>query len=613
MHVHRPIRLILRTGALLLALSAAGPVVAVAELAAGPPAARSVVLLAQASPVPPAPDAAAPTPPGGDPGTPPAGDPAPSAAQAQEATQAMQLIERLADLRQRIADREQELRSLRAEQRALPAGATDADLQARISAASTQIAQLRDAFEQLAIDGLDMSVFSREAPTTYDWQSELLEVVRPLLASLKELTEKPRRIEALRRDIERTAEQLRAVDRAVASIEALQEGKPAPGLAAALAALREQWLSRRKEIASNRELYQVQLARLEEQDDLGWEIYLDPIWEFLAGRGLTLLLALAAAIAIWILTRVALAIVLRVRRRRDRHHARSRERAALYLYRGLTVLLIGLGVLTVFYLRSDMLLLALAIVILIMSAATLRQALPRYVGEIRLLLNWGTVREGERLVYEGVPMRVVSIGAFAILANPELTGYHRVSLDKLEGMQSRPVTDEPWFPCRPGEFLMLEGDRFVEVVGQSVEQVRLRFKGSEYQTPSAALMAAAPLNLSRDGFVYVLTFGLDYSLQPISLDAVPARMEKALQLALAQSPYIDHHRSLLVAFNNAAAHSLDYLIVAGFDGKAAGDYWAIGRLLKRTLVAVCNEEGWSIPFEQLTVHVQAPQPAATDA
>jgi hypothetical protein len=36
--------------------------------------------------------------------------------------------------------------------------------------------------------------------------------------------------------------------------------------------------------------------------------------------------------------------------------------------------------------------------------------------------------------------------------------------------------------------------------------------------------------------------------------------------------------------------------------EAANSYYNIARLVQRTLVELCNREGWVIPFAQLTVH-----------
>ena len=52
----------------------------------------------------------------------------------------------------------------------------------------------------------------------------------------------------------------------------------------------------------------------------------------------------------------------------------------------------------------------------------------------------------------------------------------------------------------------------------------------------------------------------------------------------------------------AATSSLDFRILASFDGKVANEYYAIKRLIQKASVEVSNREGWVIPFQQLTLH-----------
>lgn len=61
-------------------------------------------------------------------------------------------------------------------------------------------------------------------------------------------------------------------------------------------------------------------------------------------------------------------------------------------------------------------------------------------------------------------------------------------------------------------------------------------------------------------------------------------------------------RDLVVDFKEAGANSLDYLILVSMDGAAAAQYFKLGRLLQQACVRACNEQGWTIPFPQLTVH-----------
>jgi small-conductance mechanosensitive channel len=79
-------------------------------------------------------------------------------------------------------------------------------------------------------------------------------------------------------------------------------------------------------------------------------------------------------------------------------------------------------------------------------------------------------------------------------------------------------------------------------------------------------------------------------------------MQAAVERALKGSEWAPHFAELLVEFKEAGASSLDYLIYVSMRGEAAANYYSIARLVQRTLVELCNREGWVIPFAQLTVH-----------
>ena len=87
-----------------------------------------------------------------------------------------------------------------------------------------------------------------------------------------------------------------------------------------------------------------------------------------------------------------------------------------------TGLLMLVAVFVVFYQRGDVLLLGLMILLFVGLALGARQVLPQYVNEAKLLLNIGPMREGERLVWHGLPWRVESINMYTVLRNPELHG-----------------------------------------------------------------------------------------------------------------------------------------------------------------------------------------------
>jgi len=221
------------------------------------------------------------------------------------------------------------------------------------------------------------------------------------------------------------------------------------------------------------------------------------------------------------------------------------------------------------------------------------------LAEIRLLLNLGSVRLDERVIYQGIPLQVSSIGMYSFLDNPELKGKIRLPINELSSMISRPSND-PWFPCQEGDYLMLSGDVFAQVIQQSVETVQLKIKGCPVQIPTASFIESEFRNLSKSGFSLAVVFGIDYSHQADCIETVPQIFLSALEKAFEINEY--NLNSLIVEFKSASASSLDYLIAVSLPGEHAESYFKIDRLIQKTCVEVCNEQQWGIPFQQLTIH-----------
>ncbi len=120
-----------------------------------------------------------------------------------------------------------------------------------------------------------------------------------------------------------------------------------------------------------------------------------------------------------------------------KQHRSFRIRLVELIHRVLTVLLVIIGPMVVFYVVEDWMLFSLGILLLIGIAWTLRQALPRYWKQIQLFLNIGSVREGERILLEGLPWRVQQINVYSNLVNPVANISQRVPIDDLVGLKSR--------------------------------------------------------------------------------------------------------------------------------------------------------------------------------
>ena len=141
---------------------------------------------------------------------------------------------------------------------------------------------------------------------------------------------------------------------------------------------------------------------------------------------------------------------------------------------------------------------------------------------------------------------------------------------------------------------------------QTPEQVVLRLKGGPAKTLlTSDYLSLTPTNLA-DGYVARLVFSLDYAhLQEIT-DEIPRVLRDFVEAGLRDTPVAEHVGEVEVFFAEAAASSVDVRICVDVDGAAGEFYRIVPRILSRLCVDACIENGWSIPFPQLTVHAGTP-------
>ena len=223
-----------------------------------------------------------------------------------------------------------------------------------------------------------------------------------------------------------------------------------------------------------------------------------------------------------------------------------------------------------------------------------------------MLLNLSTVREGERVIYNGLPWQVKALNLYTKLHNPALKGgLIRLPVRELSGLQSRPFhKDEPWFPTREEDLVILADGAIGKVILQTPEQVVLDTLGGCHKTyPTLAFLQQNPINYSINNFGVFATFGLDYAHQAQITRDIPQTLERILAEELAKEEYGKDIITLLVQFKEAGSSSLDILVFTSFPGKwAITSYFAIGRTIQRIIVDACTTHGWGIPFPQITVH-----------
>jgi len=511
-------------------------------------------------------------------------------------------IDNLVNIQQSIELKRSAVRDIKQQLKTLEDTADRQEFEQKIERIKNDIAGLQVSFEQIVLGGVNLSILTDQPEEQINWRDEVEKIVRPLLSMLKELTARPRQIDRLHREIELREDQLRAIEKALASIRLFEKQALAPAAGEAIRQMLTDWEQRREESQRELEIAYFKLTTMT-GESIPWQISVgEAFTNFFRGRGLTLLTATIIAVAIWVIAKGLLAMYWRLLYRSRYDIGITRAPLVLYSYRLVTAIFIVLAILMVLYVRGDVLLLTLAVIALAGAALSLRQTLPRYAAELRLLFGVGPVREEERLVLDGIPFTVESLGVYTVLRNPTLEGVMRLPLHAMNELVSRPAGEEPWFPCQPGDYLLLANGTFGRVLRQTIEVVELAVRDSTVQIRTKDFLSQHIQNLSRDGYGIASTFGIDYQHQGICLDTVPGRFRKSIKTRFEKAGLKDDIEHLLVSFKEAGASSLDYQIYIVLKGRAANAFFKAQRLVQQACVETCNREGWVIPFTQITVH-----------
>lgn len=512
--------------------------------------------------------------------------------------------EKLAEIHKSIQKRRGHLEELRKQLSHTQTSTEKAELKLEIDELEKLIENSNNSFEFIVTGGVDSSIFRQKPPEKFNWHKEFFEIIEPFLDQLKQLTETPRNMERLNREIAEKEDQLKVIKRALNNISKFSvkvEDKP---LHKMLRPIEQRWQQRLGEAKLELDVLRSRLDELQKRQESFWTFIHLSLLKFIKGRGLILVLALLAAGSVWFIMQAAYKFSRRNADVQRAHPRNTYSRLLGYGYQAMSGTLAILALLLVLYVSKDWLLLGIALIILFFIALSSKTYLPRFMSEARLLLNMGPVRVGERVIYRGISWQVKSLNIFSRLYNPELRGgILRIPLSEMDATTSRPdKSDEPWFPTRKNDYVLLSDGTYGQVILQTPEIVQLQSIGSVRNYSTIAFLDASPRNLSRSGFGYAVTFGIDYRHQAICLKEVPRILKAAVIAAFEHSAVGDSLESVLVEFKEAGPSSLDYLIYATMNGKAADSYWAVGRIIQQACVTACNENGWVIPFNQLTVH-----------
>ncbi|OQY44992.1 MAG: hypothetical protein B6240_09455 [Desulfobacteraceae bacterium 4572_87] len=477
------------------------------------------------------------------------------------------------------------------------------ELKARLNELQMKLQVMEGSFEQLSA-GVGLDAFVREKERGMDWNREMAEFLAPIMSEVKKMTSRPRQIEALRNEITRYHTDIQLALGAQERLISLVSQTSNPQLIEKLGKLTRSWGNRETEVRTRMAVSEKALEKaMGEKKSIG-RSFQELLEFFFQSRGRNLFLAFLAFAVFFGCLHSLHKLIFRL----SPFHKKERSfgvRVFDLFYRIFTVIISAFVLLGTLYFLGDWLLLSLAIIFVMGIVWASKQAFPRFWNQAALMLNFGAVREGEVVVYKGIPYEVATINMNSKLENKALeNGFVRLHINDLMELRSRPITEnEPWFPSRRGDWVRLSDNTYGSVVAQTPEMVSLKLKGGAlkyYNTTD--YLAQSPTNLS-NGYRLTSIFGLDYQHQRIVTEEIPKIIQEAVTVALAKAGYGNLMADIRVEFKEAGASSLDMAILAEFNGKAGSKYWVLERAIQRICVDVCNLNDWIIPFQQVSVHM----------
>jgi small-conductance mechanosensitive channel len=510
----------------------------------------------------------------------------------------LQVLELEESLKGELQEKQEELRSPLATGRQV-------QLEEEVQAISQRLSNIQQDFTELAI-GVELSDVSREKNgSSFSWSKELQDLLAPLIAELRDVTSRPREISNLKDERSKLTERKASAIRAVDNLTILGKELREPRLQQPLHELLEKWRAQLKSIDAELAITEEKLSQKQDERKSVGESIQSVLSLFFESRGKHLFFAFLVAALLWIsLRNIPKYIISHL----DGAGAKLSHAGKLLQVAGLVTSTLGaaLAFLATLYLFEDWVLLLLFSLLFLGLLWTMKDTIPDWWRQLALLLNFGPVREGEVIEYNGILWRVDSISFYATLINEAFTSGRilRVPIQDLIAIRSRQShKDEKLFPSDVGDHVILQDGTFGRVTLQSPDYVELMgYGGSRYHIDTREFRKSYIRNL-RDGFGETYSFGIDYRYQSQVTEELPTLLREEIETALQEEDLFEYVSSLKVEFEEAAASSLNFAIVIHFTGDAAQYYPSLARTIQRGCVRASNKHGWTIPFPQLSVHL----------
>ncbi len=441
-------------------------------------------------------------------------------------------------------------------------------------------------------------------PRKFVLAEEIEKLLQPIVYSLQSVTQDSREIEALKQNIEKTKQNRELATTAVNSLNRLLSKTNDKVVKTELNTALD---NRKKELEGLNNDYDIFTNQLEEKQQSKEPVLSSTgavLTDFFKNRGVNLILGILTFFGVFFFMRFVHFIFKKINAKRKNRRQSTFERLTDLIYDVLTLLVSILATLFIFNLRNDWLLLGISVIFLVALGWVLIKTLPTMVEQLMLLLNLGSVREGGRVVYNGVPWKVETLHFYTHLVNPDLSGGSlHLPVRLLVGLVSRPAAiNEEWFPTNENDWVKIDDTTIGQVIYQSPEMVQVRlFGGNQINFTTENYLALNPMNLS-NGYRIQMVFGIDYKYQAECTTTIPKKMTEKFRQDLIPVVGEENLVRVVVDFFLPNTSSLDFEYEVFLTGSVAFLYEEVERTMIYSFADVCNENHWEIPFQQITLH-----------
>lgn len=468
-------------------------------------------------------------------------------------------------------------------------------------------------FEKTALGGLEVELYDisddeEEEILHYDWQKELIKIVQPVFSSLQDLTESQRKRDFIRTTRLELEENLSAIDDALAHLDEIDRSQLNPASLEQLKKIRNSWEIKHTYYENQLELVNLQYRDMAKEGSLSQRITQN-VWDFVTNEGKILLFSLGALFGLlyifsWVLRKIVARHERKVQENKHVKRTSLAWRLMLLVYEIFSFITAFVVMLMILHSSGNMVLFGFAILIILAMAISFRNSIPAYFKRLRTFLNMGLAREGERVMYQGIPWEIEHINLYSVfLYNPLLdNGRLRLTIDLLENMISRDVPHyEVYYPTKVGDTVIVDAI-FAKIVRQTPETIFLDSYGTAVEYGTEEFVGRKPQNITT-GFLASTKFTLASVHRASDIDEIIALLKQSVEVEIAKDDQFEKH-VLSVGVNYREIDLYGDLVFGmsiSVGPNAVDYYYAATRLLQRAALNAAESAKWQLPSKMVAV------------